>query len=79
MIKHPKDKAERRFINQKKKKRKSSMRNITVSSSNVHAALDQFLHSMKLIDADEHVTAWSGFDSEVFITLEKVQQEENIN
>jgi hypothetical protein len=80
---HPKNKAERRLISQKKsKKRKTSMRTVIMSESNVNAAIESFLFSLRLIDGDEKVNCVTiTSDKNPYqITLERnIEQEGTIN
>lgn len=81
MTKHPQNKAERRLIEAKKKRKKGkpTMRDISLSSANHLAAVENFLHSLHLIDADEKVAGF-GFKGDAYtVTLEKEAQEEVIN
>lgn len=72
MTKHPKDKAERRYVNQKKNKRAKTMRTIPLSIENHNAAIESFLYSIRMIDADDKVVAVMADKSGMYsVSLEK--------
>lgn len=78
MIKHPKNKAERRLIEAKKKKKGKSMRQLPLSIENHNAAIESFLYSMRMIDADDKVIAVMADKSGTYsVSVEK--QEETVN
>lgn len=76
-MKHPTNKAERRLIAVKKKKRVKTMRTIDVSPENINSAVESFLFSMRMIDADDKVIAVSTEGTIFSVSLEK--QEEVLN
>lgn len=76
-MKHPTNKAERRLIAVKKKKRVKTMRTIEVSPENINSAVESFLFSMRMIDADDKVIAVSAEGTIFSVSLEK--QEEVLN
>ncbi len=76
-MKHPTNKAERRLIAVKKKKRVKTMRNIDVSPENINSAVESFLFSMRMIDADDKVIGVSAEGTIFSVSLEK--QEEVLN
>lgn len=83
MIKHPKNKAERRLIEaKKKKKRNKTMRTVEVSPDNINSAVESFLFSMRMIDADDKVVGVNAADadfSNFFVLIEKQEQEGSVN
>ena len=76
-MKHPTNKAERRLIANKKKKRIKTVRTIEVSPENINSAVESFLFSMRMIDADDKVIAVSAEGTTFSVSLEK--QEEVLN
>jgi hypothetical protein len=79
MTKHPRNKAERRLIEAKKKKKRVPMtRAVELSQGHACSAVEAYLFSMRLIDADERVVfianAPNGLD--YFISLEKMKEQE---
>lgn len=76
-MKHPTNKAERRLIAVKKKKRVKTVRTIDVSPENINSAVESFLFSMRMIDADDKVIAVSAEGTIFSVSLEK--QEEVLN
>jgi hypothetical protein len=76
-MKHQTNKAERRLIAVKKKKRVKTVRTIDVSPENINSAVESFLFSMRMIDADDKVIAVSTEGTIFSVSLEK--QEEVLN
>lgn len=78
MTKHPRNKAERRLI-EAKKKRKPSMRSVELSVDNHHAAIESFLHSMRLIDENEYLYGFEFRPDGHIVHLRKHEQEGSVN
>lgn len=79
--KHPKNKAERRLIDHKKKKKKGPvMRDIIISEDNINAAIESFLYSMRLCNADEKVVSFCPLeDGSIGVSLKTVQEDNTNN
>lgn len=78
--KHPKNKAERRLIDHKKKKKGKAMRSIPLSIDNHNSAVESFLFSMRLIDLEEKVVGvMADKDGAYHVSLERVQEDNTNN